>query len=649
MQYRSEIDGLRAVAVIPVILFHGGLQVFSGGFVGVDVFFVISGYLITTIIIDDINADRFTIASFYSRRFRRILPALFFVVLVTIPFAWFLMLPSQFKDFAQSITAVSIFSSNGLFWIESGYFEAAAEKKPLLHTWSLAVEEQYYITFPVFMLLLWKSHTRPAVIALAVAFVFSLGLTEYAWRHFPDANFYLLPTRAWELLAGSGCAIFLSRYGLQSNNTLSLSGLGLVLVGIFAFDGSTPFPSLYTLAPVVGAALIILYAGEGTLVARVLSVRGIVLVGLISYSAYLWHQPIFAFARVYGGIHPPIEIMMGLAFLSVFLAYFSWRFVERPFRVSRQPPRVVIPVSLSISAVFAALGIVLAYTDFQKSSFFALQSPSNQRLLSEISRVSAMDPYAEPFADVCRFTVDGPFSAFQDRYDTCEREHGKPIVVFGDSHSADVFNALSATLDRPFIVGVGQGDCRPHIEGHTCSGSDLTRFFESEGRDLELALYVQAGLWLFLDETGAPGARSPFLQSKDPKVSLHTAGIDRVFHFLSQMSRITPNLVWLGPRIEPYITQEEMLSYQCDDLEDRPELSIVHRAAFENLDRYLRREALKREIEYLSDIEVVAFDPKADLYNCDDLFWSDSDHWSDKGEQRFGMRLKPHVEKLIDK
>ncbi|MEM7670638.1 MAG: acyltransferase, partial [Pseudomonadota bacterium] len=200
MKYRPEIDGLRSVAVLPVILFHGGVEVFSGGFVGVDVFFVISGYLITTILLNEIEQGRFSLVNFYSRRARRILPALALVVLCSIPFAWFWMLPTAFKDFSQSIAAVSLFSSNFLFWSESGYFAAAAEEKPLLHTWSLAVEEQYYILFPLLLMLVWRRGRVFPVLLIGAIFAASLAASEVMWRIAPDANFYLLPTRAWELL-----------------------------------------------------------------------------------------------------------------------------------------------------------------------------------------------------------------------------------------------------------------------------------------------------------------------------------------------------------------------------------------------------------------------------------------------------------------
>ncbi len=299
MKYRAEIDGLRALAVVPVILFHAGFEVFSGGFVGVDVFFVISGYLITTILIEDMENDRFSIINFYERRARRILPALFFVMLVCLPFAWMWMLPDRMKDFSQSIVAVNLFASNILFWLESGYFGAASENKPLLHTWSLAVEEQYYVLFPIFLFVAWRFGKNRVFWMIIVFAAISLALSEWAWRNEPSANFYLAPTRAWELLAGSIAAFVAHKSGVKANNALSLLGLAAILFAIFAYDKNTPFPSVYALVPVVGVVLLVLFSGKETLTAKLLSTKLFVGIGLISYSAYLWHQPIFAFIRVY--------------------------------------------------------------------------------------------------------------------------------------------------------------------------------------------------------------------------------------------------------------------------------------------------------------------------------------------------------------
>ena len=273
MKYRSEIDGLRALAVVPVILFHAGFELFSGGFVGVDVFFVISGYLITTILIEDIENNRFSLVKFYERRARRILPALFFVMLICVPFAWMWMLPHQLKDFSQSFVAVIFFASNILFWRESGYFAAAAEEKPLLHTWSLAVEEQYYLLFPILLFLAWRFGKNRVFLMIVVLAAISLAIGEWGWRNAATANFYLAPTRAWELFAGSIAAFVVQKRGVQSNNTMSTLGLSAVVFAIFAYDESTPFPSIYALVPVIGVVFLILFAGKETFAARFLSTK----------------------------------------------------------------------------------------------------------------------------------------------------------------------------------------------------------------------------------------------------------------------------------------------------------------------------------------------------------------------------------------
>jgi peptidoglycan/LPS O-acetylase OafA/YrhL len=342
LKYRSEIDGLRAIAVIPVILFHAGFELFSGGFVGVDVFFVISGYLITTILIEDIENNRFSIVNFYERRARRILPALFFVMLVCIPFAWMWMLPNQFKDFSQSLVAVSLFASNILFWRESGYFDAAAEEKPLLHTWSLTVEEQYYFLFPIFLILTWRFGKNKVFWMIVLFSVVSLLLSEWGWRNKANANFFLFPTRAWELLAGSITAFIVQRRGVQSNNLLSLLGLAAIFYSIFVYDETTPFPSLYALVPVVGVSLLLLFADKKTLVAKLLSLKALVSIGLISYSAYLWHQPLFAFARIRMLDDPNVMTMTLLSVVSLILAFFSWRFIEQPFREKNNFDRLYV-------------------------------------------------------------------------------------------------------------------------------------------------------------------------------------------------------------------------------------------------------------------------------------------------------------------
>lgn len=335
--YRPEIDGLRAVAVIPVVIFHAGFNVFSGGYLGVDIFFVISGYLITSLILAELNEGKFSLLDFYERRARRILPALFFVVFSCLPFAWILLIPKQMEDFSQSLVAAATFSSNLLFWLESGYFSQDASLKPLLHTWSLAVEEQFYIGFPILMMALWRFKAAILFVATAVLFVLSLALAQWLVHSEPETAYFLLPTRGWEILLGSLCAFVLVYKQPKSSNDLnqlmSLVGLILIAASFIWFNKSTPTPSLWTLLPTTGAALLIIFAKHGTLANRLLSSKFFVGIGLVSYSLYLWHQPVLAFYKHYNFLDTPSQFSsIVLILLSCALAWVSWKFVERPFR-----------------------------------------------------------------------------------------------------------------------------------------------------------------------------------------------------------------------------------------------------------------------------------------------------------------------------
>lgn len=628
---------------MPVILFHAGLDVFSGGFVGVDVFFVISGYLITTIILTRIEGPGFSLLDFYARRARRILPALALVVAVTTPFAWAWMLPTEFKDYAQSIAAVSLFSSNFLFWIESGYFAAAAENKPLLHTWSLAVEEQYYIFFPLLLMAFWRRHSQVTTVLLVAIFLASLVTSEVLWRVAPDANFYLLPSRAWELMVGSLCAVFTLRRGQQANNPLSALGLGLIVVAIFVFDGTTPFPSLWALVPVLGTGLVLIYGTKGTYVAWILSRPVPVGIGLISYSAYLWHQPLLALARLRDPLEPAPVLMIGLGLLSLPLAYMSWRFVEQPARRAPAQAWKVVLGTAAGSATLFGLAAMLSVSSWQADYFRASLSPQNHDLLARIVRVQQMDHNKTVDAGDCRYYIRTFDAAAEARFDACAEVHGKALVVFGDSHSMDVYKGLVAAMDHPFLIGFPQGPCRPHVAKIDCSETELTRFLTSRGETIGMALYVQAGFWLFTDSEGQEHARRLFADRHDVDAQLNVPAIDRALGFLTQIQASVPAVTWLGPRIEPHVSMDSMLGLDCDLAASTLHLHQRHLAAFQELDAYLAQATAQAGIPYLSEQAAMQFDLGEDLYSCDALYWSDSDHWSPAGEATFGARLAPVI------
>lgn len=338
MIYRREIDGLRALAVLPVIFYHADVPGLGGGFLGVDIFFVISGYLISSIILTEVDAGRFSFIDFYERRARRILPALFFVLFASIPFALAWLMPSDMRSFSQGIVAVIVFSSNLLFWKTSGYFETSTELSPLIHTWSLAVEEQFYVLFPFVLLAIQRFRKNGLLFILAFLFVISLVAANHYSVRAPSAAFYLLPARGWELLTGALIA-GLSRKGIaipfesRRSGGLALVGLGLLLASMVLFKKSTPHPSLYTVIPVLGTALLIAFASPANLVGRLLGSRVVVLIGLCSYSAYLIHQPLLAFARHRLSMSPDLETwLLVLAFSTLPLSYLSWKYIEAPFR-----------------------------------------------------------------------------------------------------------------------------------------------------------------------------------------------------------------------------------------------------------------------------------------------------------------------------
>jgi len=366
IQYRKEIDGLRAVAILPVLFFHAGLFGVTGGYVGVDVFFVISGYLITSIILSDVEQKKFSIITFYERRARRIIPALT-TVLIASTIAAIIFLPEGLlRDYAESLISVATFTSNFFFYFTNDYFSTAADEKLLLHTWSLAVEEQYYVFFPVFVAIfarLGKPRLSLLIgIMTLVSFAFCIVLLK---NQYFEANFYLITSRAWELFIGSLIA-FIPIHQIQkkpiANEVGALTGLFLILFSSFYYTDHTPFPSQYALLPTVGAALIILFANQVTIAGRLLSTKLLVGIGLISYSLYLWHQPIFAIVRIKTIGEPTSLVFILLISISCALAFLSWKYVEAPFRNKRRVTKkqifVVTGFALSLLLVLGTVGIV---------------------------------------------------------------------------------------------------------------------------------------------------------------------------------------------------------------------------------------------------------------------------------------------------
>lgn len=456
MKYRSDIDGLRALAVLPVVGFHAGVTGLSGGFVGVDVFFVISGFLIGSLILQELEEGRFTLANFYMRRFRRILPALFFMLAgVTIACA-FVLYPSRLEEYGHSLVAAVLSVANIYFWATSGYFEAPAATKPLLHTWSLAVEEQFYLVIPPLMIAVAhvaKNHKRALIILLAgLSFAVSVA-GVYLW---PQSTFYLLHSRAWELLLGVLVGMYAPPASRMVREVLAAGGLLLILASIVVFREAMHFPGLAALAPCLGAAAIIWSgSGGGTLTGRALSLKPAAFIGLISYSTYLWHWPIIVLYKQQFGEGGGAGETTAIIAASLVAGFLSWRFVERPFRSGALSRRWIFTASAAGTVAIIVLACGLIATRGLPNRF----APS----VNLVSSYLDYDEAAQFRTGDCFIESGHEFRDFNKKLCLGHDATKKDIVLIGDSHAAHLYYGLTSALPGVTILQATASGCRPTL------------------------------------------------------------------------------------------------------------------------------------------------------------------------------------------
>ena len=655
LKYRPDIDGLRAVAVLPVVFYHAGIELFSGGFVGVDVFFVISGYLITSIIAREIDEGGFRFRDFYERRARRLFPALFTVLLFTCLASPFLLMPEELEDFGQSVATTALFTSNFLFFSEAGYFAGPAEAKPLLHTWSLAIEEQYYLLFPGLLILIREYASGRYVGWIMALFVASFAISIWSVAYAPDAAFYLLPSRTWELLLGSLLA--LTGFRVESRRWRELGGLAgivLILVAIFGFSAATPFPGAAALLPCIGTALIIACGlpGEPTLVTRLLSLRAVVFFGLISYSLYLWHWPILVLAKHY--LLRPLEAAETAALIAVAIgvSILSWRFIEKPFRGRGGlfDARGMLRFSLALMIGAVAVGLVYDETEGLPD-----------RLPAEVARIAAVA--TDKPAERKRCEGIAPEEISYERVCRLNELDAQPtFAVWGDSHAMAVMPTIGKVAAAAGKNGLNftSNGCAPilnvsrparDLRGECPAFNEKVLSTIREHPKIETIVIIAR--WARHGEGTPYGEESRsalFLANARTQAETvdENRGIYRqeLFNTLEQLMQLNRNIVFVGPIPEmgvdvPIVLAKAAWRGQSKDL------SV-------SVDKYLERQAFVIETFALAEdqFDIGYHDPSP--YFCEDNrcadvaddglpLYFDNNHVASRGAQR----LTPLFETIL--
>nr|WP_154324593.1 acyltransferase family protein [Pantoea sp. 201603H] len=578
MNYRADIDGLRALAVLPVIAYHMGVPGISGGFIGVDIFFVISGYLICGIIYQGAMKGAFSYLDFYKRRCLRILPPLFVVLMATLIFGYNHLLPAQFTELGNSAISTTLFSSNIFFWQQTGYFAGPAELKPLLHTWSLAVEEQFYILFPVVLLFAvrWFRHRVTQVMLLIIVGSFLLSIAGVLKK--PDFTFYMLPTRAWELAIGGIIAVSalesrIAHLNQRIKHLLSIVGLGLILFGFFWLNTSKPFPSWNAIWPCVGSFLLIL-SGKGAVINRLLALKPVVYIGMISYCLYLWHWPVIVYTRMFynfGVIERNVIILV----LTFGLAVASRYLIEIPFRYKLS---VLRPATI---AGFSVLGLILLASGTLYKSHIKNESGkfSDQALaLAKFTQYRGTDDYFYQFR-LGKCFIDGNDEAKGD-YDrtACLKTSltGKNYLLIGDSHGAHLWRALStAAGEKVNLMEATSSGCKPVLH----------QTFSNKCTELMDYVYTQ---WIPQHHIDGVIISARWLPED----------VDQLKETLSALKGINRNITVMGPTIEYSEALPDLLAYQQDGRKDLVTHSINRN--IKEFDEKIGRAVKAEKVEYVS-------------------------------------------------
>ena len=612
-----RLQGLRGIAVIAVLIFHLEPSWLPGGFLGVDVFFVLSGFLIGGMLCRSLqDHGRINVLDFYKRRFTRIVPAALVVALLAFPLSYFVLLPSDMRDFSASMVGAVTLTLNKMVANNIGYFSPLAETQPLLHYWSLIVELHFYLLIP-WIFSVFKHRTRWLIASLLLLSVVSLLYSNYLSFEDPRNNYYLLPSRAWELLLGVITFILFQTFFKNHFTYSSLGPLFLVIVlGCFLlFNPTVNHPSFISLVPVLSSCFLIVCLMSQTERASMqwLGSPIFVFIGNISFSLYLWHNVLVVILKSSGALDQ-IYLTLFVALGSVLLAFITWVLVEKPFMGQGMFSLSQMTVSTAYAATLVScicLGVWGYFSLGFESNWLARQSANVARayvLSSEASEYESVDHASE-----CSFRENQFTDDLKNRVEACFTKYGKGTLVFGDSHAIGFWRLLNysasvTSRDSPFVVGISRGGCKPYQERQGCSYQRLIAESEWLRQNFSHLTYVQAGSSLL---------------GSDAEFRVHEKSIAKVLSYLKILNQ-SVNVSWIGPRIEPNINPRSFIADGCDR---KQAVDEDHQNKLIVLNKYLQKAVNDSDVSF---VDGRGFDIPQ-YSSCEFLFWRDENHWSAAG------------------
>ena len=624
-KYRDDIDGLRALSVLAVLFYH--LEIFSipGGFLGVDIFFVISGYIITKLIIKEHNFNKFILSDFYIRRVKRILPPLIITLFATNLMALFIFFPDEYEYLSRANLSVFFFISNFFFWKNTDYFNELTSQSPLLHTWSLSVEEQFYIFFPILFIFFYKLKNKNYFIYfLFVSSFLSLLSAHYLGEQSSDPNFFFTTSRIFEIGIGSLASLieqqkkfFKFKEKLKTLFNIDFINILLLLILIlsfFYFDERMNLPNFNSLIPLFCCALIILLNYKESFISKILTNNLFILIGKISYGMYLYHFPIIIFYNYYGSEKYKI-LLIPLIF---FISFISWKYFEIPIRKKN-----FLSTKNLFIVIFLSLLIFLTNFIFKENimNYLGSSIPNKyQKLINKTKNESAI-VLDDGDCRIIESINNIDKRSFLNKLEVCKQKYGNFLYLAGGSHVQDLYNSIYLNLpNQKFVVINKSGSCAIYFKNENCDYDKILNFIKNNKGDIKYFFYTQIG--------------SDYLKNfYGPQVE--TKYVDMLVSFIKKIKNYDIDVIWFGPQPLPNIEMNYKLlrSIKANNFNL---FSLKH---VNKVDEYMIKVSQENNIKFISKLNIIKYDPKKDYYINNNISYSDSDHWSLFGEKYFGNQI----------